>query len=42
VLGASNPSRHRGQRSFVVEHLVPQAERWIVHTELSREAVEGA
>ena len=27
-----------GQRSFVVEHLVPKAVRWIVDTEPRREA----
>ncbi len=30
-----------GQRSFVVEHLVSQAERWIVHTEPREEATAG-
>ncbi len=31
-----------GQRSFVVEHLVSQAERWIVHTEPRDEVTAGA
>jgi hypothetical protein len=30
-----------GQRSFVVEHLVSRAERWIVHTEPREEAGAG-